>query len=220
MSDLIYLDNHIIVCAKHAGEAVASRRRGEPTVITSWRATLGEPTIQSAHRIDQPVSGLLTLVRTKRAAAFYHAAFRDAAVLRHYLAVVAAPPEHDEDTLVDHLSEDSARNRTVVNPAGKRAALHYRVVGATDHHTVLLVTLESGRHHQIRAQLGARGWYVVGDAKYGARRPMKDRSIALHAWHLQLPHPELSMPLSLFAPLPDTPLWRAVQPPRLPSDYA
>jgi len=74
---------------------------------------------------------------------------------------------------------------------------------------VLLVT---GRHHQIRAQLGAIGCPVKGDVKYGAWRGNPDRSIHLHAWRLAFDNPATGERILLEAEPPEDTLWEAFRP--------
>lgn len=214
MGTLLYLDSWMAIIAKDAGEAVQSRTDRDATVVARWRRTLGDPSLQAAHRIDQPVSGLVILARNTGAFRDIQESFRTGKVTRHYLAVVTTPPEPREGTLEDALLPRGTGSVVVERgtPGSRVARLHYRTMGSTDHHTILLVTLDTGRHHQIRAQLAHRRWHVAGDARYGARRPMRDRSIALHSWFLSLPHPgPLQQTLTLSADLPDTSLWNAVK---------
>lgn len=84
----------------------------------------------------------------------------------------------------------------------------------TEGRTLVEIELLTGRMHQIRAQLGARGWPVVGDAQYGATTLLRnvpdldprDAPIALHARSLTILHPIRYEPLTIEAPVP--PLWR------------
>lgn len=209
MSTLLYLDSTMIVVAKTSGQPVQSRSRQVETLIAEWRRKLDEP-LQAVHRIDQRVSGLVVLARSRSAAAYLFERFRDKSVRRWYLAVVDAEPPEAEGELVDFIQVDHGSNRSVIRSTGKESRLFYRQIGRTEHHWVLLVTLDTGRHHQIRVQLAARGMHVLGDTKYGARRPMRDRSIALHAWRMAIPSQWCARPVVLSAPVPDGSLWRSV----------
>ncbi len=222
MSTLIYLDSWLVIAAKDAGVPVQTRDRSQQTVREELRTKFSLDWLQPVHRIDQPVSGAVVLARDKETFARLHRAITRGELHRSYLAVVDTPPEPAEGELRDHLlegdrnpaAERRGADRTSVVEEGTRGAkparLQYRTLGSTRHHTILLVQLHTGRHHQVRAQLAHRGWHIVGDARYGARRPMRDRSIALHAWYLDLPHPEYHQRIAITADLPDTPLWRGV----------
>lgn len=219
MGTLIYLDSWMAILAKEAGEPVQARRSHRNTVVDQLRTRLGNTWLQPVHRIDQPVSGTVVLARSREAFSLLHGAIRNGAMHRAYLAVVDAPPQPAQGTLEDHLlpperspgrRERRTRVATSAADGSRFARLRYQTLGETDHHTILLVELETGRHHQIRAQLAHRGWHIVGDALYGARRPMRDRSIALHAWYVSVPHPEQADRITCTADLPATPLWQGV----------
>lgn len=189
--------------------------RDGATLGGHWRTAIGDPSLQPLHRIDQPVSGVVLFARRAGVQASWQAALEGRAVVRQYIAVVSGEPAQ-KDELLDTIAPAGGGNRWAVAatgaPGGQEARLAYRLIGRTDHHSVLLVTLQTGRHHQIRVQLAARGLHVVGDAKYGARRALRDRSIALHAWRLTLPHPADGAALRISAPLPQGSVWRAVEP--------
>ena len=76
-----------------------------------------------------------------------------------------------------------------------------------DHYSILSVTLETGRHHQIRAQLAAIGSPIKGDLKYGFDRSNPNGGIHLHARQLEFVHPVTKIPISIEAPLPKDPIW-------------
>lgn len=216
MAVILYLDSDIVIVSKAAGEAVETKRGDQRSITTSLRETLGDTALQPVHRIDQPVTGLVVYGRRKAAIASFHEQFATGAVLRRYIAIVTQAPDPPEGSLVDQIVVDGSENRSHIvtddtKGTAKTARLHYRTVGSTKHHTVLFVTLESGRHHQIRAQFAHRGWHILGDAKYGARRPMRDRSIGLHAREIVFVHPRLGDTMHVIAPFPSGSLWNAVR---------
>lgn len=210
MSELLYIDSAILVIGKYPGEAVESRKSSEKTVVAEWREKIDDDSLQPLHRIDQPVGGIVVLGRGSEVLTDVYRQFREGLVTRTYLAIVVKAPVSPSGTLEHRLSYDEKRNSTYVHDSGKKAVLHYTTRGTTDHHTVLEITLETGRHHQIRAQLAAIGSTILGDAKYGARRPMRDKSIGLHAWKLTLTHPISGLPMRFTAPLPSRSVWNAV----------
>ena len=88
--------------------------------------------------------------------------------------------------------------------------MDYRLISRSDNYFLLQVHLHTGRHHQIRCQLAKIGSQIKGDLKYGYPRSNKDGSISLHARSLEFIHPVRKEPVSIKAPVPDDPLWKAL----------
>ena len=95
-------------------------------------------------------------------------------------------------------------------PNSKIAKLSYKRIQEFEHYCLLEVTLETGRHHQIRAQLSSLGFPIQGDLKYGADRSNKDGSISLHARKLQIEHPITNKTVSFVANPQKSGIWKAV----------
>ena len=125
-----------------------------------------------------------------------------------------APPKA-EDTLVNWLIKNPKNNKSKAyskeTNAAKKAILHYKILKSLDRYLLLEVTLETGRHHQIRVQLANIGAPIKGDLKYGFDRSNPDASISLHARRLQFIHPVSQIAIDVTAPLPDDPLWNACE---------
>jgi 23S rRNA pseudouridine1911/1915/1917 synthase len=157
------------------------------------------------HRIDRPVSGVLLLARTSKAAARLAGQFHAGRVEKTYLALVEGDPPAEAGSLEDHLAKDPATNRVRLaaasDPAARFARLRYRSLGKRAAGTLLEVRLETGRSHQIRVQLAAIGCPIVGDLRYGSCRPL-GRSMALHAAELAFDHPTRPERIAVEAPLP------------------
>jgi 23S rRNA pseudouridine1911/1915/1917 synthase len=210
MSRLVYLDSEILVIDKASGEAVDGRRAEQKSLVHYWRGFLKEPRLQPVHRIDQPVAGLVLWARRPEVFSLLHDHLQNGRITREYIAVVDTPPDPASGTLSDRILVDNPGNRSRIDPTGKPSQLSYETIGSTRHHTVLRIRLNTGRHHQIRVQLAHRGWHVVGDAKYGARRPLRNGGIALLAHTLRFPHPVQPVDIPCRARFPDTSLWKAV----------
>jgi 23S rRNA pseudouridine1911/1915/1917 synthase len=86
--------------------------------------------------------------------------------------------------------------------------LHYRLIAASQKYYLLEVSLETGRHHQIRCQLAKIGSPIKGDLKYGAERSNGDGSISLHARSIALIHPVSKLRIAVTAPVPEELLWQ------------
>ena len=135
--------------------------------------------------------------------------FRTGKVEKRYWAVVEKAPQPKHGRCVDRLVRaDRQRKVRVVGQhdgpeEGQDAALEYRTLRVLPFGALVEVLLLTGRKHQIRAQLASRGWWIVGDKKYGAksRFPL---GIALHGRSLTLEHPVSHETLEIVAPLPAT----------------
>jgi 23S rRNA pseudouridine1911/1915/1917 synthase len=120
-------------------------------------------------------------------------------ILKTYIALVVGTLPSEQGTLEHFLVHDSYR-ATVVSenhPDGKRAVLHYRVLETDGKTSLLEISLETGRYHQIRAQLSKIGYPVIGDRKYGSQSHWQDDEIALHHTKMVLKHPVTGQELIL-----------------------
>ena len=164
--DILYSDNHLIVCIKPVG----LDSEGEVPARLKEQFS-GE--IFPLHRLDKNVGGVMVYARTKAAAAELSKAIQNGDMVKEYLAMVhGTPPE--ADTWTDLLFKDSRKNKVfVVNrrrSGVKEAKLTFRrLVGGE--RSLVHIRLFTGRSHQIRVQFSSRGFPLVGDHKYGSRAP-------------------------------------------------
>ncbi len=156
------------------------------------------------HRLDRDTSGLLVVARTAAAHEALSAALRRREVHRRYLALVVGVPDAPTGTIDGPLGPDPARpTRRRVTPTGKPARTHYRQLSRWPGASLLEVTLETGRTHQIRVHLSAVGHPVVGDTVYGRPGAVSAPRMFLHASRLELAHPRTGEPLVVESPLPE-----------------
>jgi len=167
------------------------------------------------HRLDTPVSGVLLLAKTARAAEAGRALFSDRGVEKVYWAVTAQSLPFDSGELrhwLDHCQKGN-KSRVFREPAPGRqeAWLTYRRLAAGDRYLLYEIVLGTGRTHQIRAQLAAAGAPVRGDLKYGYPRSNPGGGIHLLARSLKFVHPFTGKPVSLVAEVPEEDrLWDAL----------
>jgi 23S rRNA pseudouridine1911/1915/1917 synthase len=197
----------------------------------------GDVFVGVVHRLDRPVSGVLVFARTSKAAARLAAQWRSRAAHKLYWAVgerrlarraaprsKRAPRANASDATVGSaastdaggvveqwLAKDERTNRVQSvapgAPGARRAITSWRVLERARGRTLYELAPATGRPHQLRACAAALGTPLLGDLKYGAREPLADRSIALHARELELDHPTRRERMRFRAPPPRGPEW-------------
>ncbi len=165
-----------------------------------------------AHRLDRDTSGVVVVAKTRRAMVKLTEIFTEGKdVAKAYLALVKGKMPKESGTIDLPLSEheQTARSKAARGVKLQEALTRWRVVTSMKDATLLSVTIETGRTHQIRRHLEAVGHPVAGDRRYGdfawnraARQRWGLRRMFLHAWRLELPHPATGAPLRLEAKLP------------------
>ena len=220
---VVYEDNHIIIVSKESGEIVQGDKTGDVPLSETVKQYLktkynkpGNVFLGVVHRLDRPVSGLVTFAKTSKALSRLNEMFRNGDVHKTYWALTRNYPPTEEGTLVHWLRRNEQQNKSYAYdrevPGAKKAVLKYRVVGRGDNYTLLEVNLLTGRHHQIRCQLAKMGCPIKGDLKYGAKRSNPDGSISLLSRHVEFVHPVSKELIKADAPLPDEPVWRDLAP--------
>lgn len=200
-------DNHLLVLYKPAGLIMQRGRSAKPNLVDLAKAWLkvrynkpGRVFAGMVHRLDAPVAGVLVLARTSKAAARLSEQFRQNRVRKTYLAVVQGRPAQPDGRLVHRLVRWGRYSR--VAEEGREAALSYRLLESGAAQSLLEVHLETGRRHQIRAQLAAMGCPILGDTAYGASGALPHGCIALLARQLAFVHPTRQTPMAYVSPAP------------------
>ena len=209
---ILYEDNHVIALLKPPGLATMGLPHGQETLFTQTKAYLkekyakpGEVYLGVVSRLDVPVSGIVLFARTSKAAARLNEQFRNHTVEKIYAALVEGAITPTEAECVDRLSNDTRHRKAfrTHSDEGKESRLRYRKLRQVSQCSLIEIQLETGRKHQIRIQLSARGFPIRGDIKYGAKMSFPG-GIALHAWKLTFSHPTTKERIELTAPLPQT----------------
>jgi 23S rRNA pseudouridine1911/1915/1917 synthase len=208
--EILYEDNHLLVVNKPAGVLSQEDHTGRPDVLTLCKAWIkreyqkpGNVFLGLLHRLDQPVSGVMVLARTSKAASRISDQIRKRKVNKRYLTVVegSAP---DNGYLSHHMLKDEKTNISRVvsksTPGSREANLTFETLEREGNLSLLRINLITGRAHQIRVQLAESGFPVWGDRKYGSRNT--DGNIALHAEEFTLEHPTLKKTM-IFRAIPE-----------------
>ncbi len=215
--DVLYEDNHLLVVNKPAGLATMGLPAGQPTLLNVAKEYVarkygktGNVYLGITSRLDAPVTGVVVLARTSKAAARLTEQFRSQAVEKIYWAIVEGRPQPDQAVWSDYLA-DAPRYRSVVvvsadAPGAQLAVLEYRRLGRSGIDSLIEVRPQTGRKHQIRVQFAHRGHPLIGDIKYGSKRTFPH--VALHARMLVVAHPTREETMTFVAPAPET--WKAL----------
>jgi 23S rRNA pseudouridine1911/1915/1917 synthase len=207
-----YEDEHLLVVDKPAG-IVVHPARGHPTGTLAqalegrgygpaepddgWRAGL-------VHRLDRETSGLLVVAKSEDVHAQLKAALQRRDVTREYTALVEGRPPARTGTIDAPIGRDR-RVRTRMSTetdTPREARTHFAIVEALRETTLLRVTLDTGRTHQIRVHLLAIGHPVAGDPEYGHAGLLGLERQFLHAARLAFAHPVTGAQVEVVSPLP------------------
>ena len=203
---VLYEDDWLIAIDKPPGMVVhPTYKNWSGTLLNAllWRVRGREAVIPSIiTRLDKQTSGLVLVALSP---AIHARVQRDAEVglvRKEYLALVEGVPFPDAGTIALPLARSAEdRRRVVVIDSGQPSETRYQVLSTDGRQSVVRCELVTGRTHQIRVHLAARGWPIVGDEVYGKPHPLLTRQ-ALHAWRLCLTHPVTRQLLEIEATVP------------------
>ncbi len=209
---VLHEDADLLVLDKPAGLAVHAGSGVDYGVIEVLRELRpAEPFLELAHRLDRGTSGCLLLARNRRTLMALHESWRRGGVRKQYLALVAGRwrgGRRRVDLPLERVGAEGAQRRTRVDADGKRARSLFEPVERFDVATLMRVTIDTGRTHQIRVHAAELGYPLLGDDHYGdfaLNRRWRKRGLkrlALHAWRLAFTLPGEHEPRAFEAPLP------------------
>lgn len=200
--NIVYEDENILLADKKPGQAVHPHDGAEygRTLIDHIQAYLyakkewnprGENSFAPAlcNRIDRNTGGIVIAAKTAEALRILNQKIRDRELDKRYLCLVHGVPKPRAGTLEGFLFKDAKKNRVYVTknsqPGAKTAVTRYRTLAARDGLSLVECELITGRTHQIRAQMAAAGWPLLGDGKYGRLDRRFDRKFqALYSYRL------------------------------------
>lgn len=142
------------------------------------------------HRIDKDTSGLLMIAKNDRAHQALAEELKDKKSLRKYLAIVHGNISNDRGVIEAPIGRsEKDRKKQAVMAKGKPAVTHFKVLERFGNYTLVELTLETGRTHQIRVHMAYIAHPVAGDPLYGPRKTLKGNGQFLHAQTLGFTHP-------------------------------
>ena len=222
-SQIVYEDNHLLIINKKVGQLVQGDKTGDESLLELIKDFIkkrdekpGNVFLGLVHRIDRPTSGLVIYAKTSKALSRLTQMVKNREIKKTYWAIVAKEMIPQSQRLVHYLKKNEKNNKAIVFPrateGAKEAILTYHILKTLDNYLLLEIDLETGRHHQIRAQLSKTGVPIKGDLKYGSPRSNPDGGINLHARKLQFTHPVTKEEMEIVAPVPQNDaVWRACE---------
>jgi 23S rRNA pseudouridine1911/1915/1917 synthase len=158
------------------------------------------------HRLDKDTSGLLVVAKNASAHANLAAQMQAHSMIKRYLALVEGQMPVPEGVIDASIGRDPRHRQRMAlvseHSGGRDARTRFRVLETGKGRSLLELTLETGRTHQIRVHLAAVQHPVVGDPLYGRPQPPLPPRQFLHAAHLELAHPLTGEWMTFEAPLP------------------
>ncbi len=211
--NILYEDNHLIVCVKPAGIATQSKSIKTPDMVSILKNHIAksqkisahsEPYLAVIHRLDQPVQGIMVFAKTPFAARELNRELQTEGFGKYYRAAVSAKPPKDSGILENYMVKDGRTNTSRIctkeTAGAKLAKLSYSTVNESERFfpisapaVELDVHLFTGRHHQIRVQLSHIGCPIIGDVKYTSYHQVQKSSqqgLMLCSYRLEFTHPK------------------------------
>lgn len=209
--DIIYEDKDIVLVNKAQG-MVVHPGAGNPngTLVNTLLFHIkdlsginGEIRPGIVHRLDKDTSGILMVAKNDEAHVNLSEQLQNRTVKRKYWALVHGVLPHEHGTINAPIGRDPKdRQKFTVIKGGKEAISHFRVLERIQKFSLMEVSLETGRTHQIRVHLNYIDHPVAGDKIYGPKKSLEGNGQFLHARMLEFTHPRTGETMSFEAELP------------------
>ena len=208
--DIVYEDVDLAVINKQKGLIVhPASTTSEITLVSALMYHLSSlssinGTIRPGivHRIDKDTTGLLIVAKSNQAHVMLSEMLKKHEISRKYQALVHGYIPHETFSIdLPIARHESKRKQMAVVKEGRRAVTHVSVLKRFHKHTLVELSLETGRTHQIRVHMSHLGYPIVGDPLYGIKKEAFGQ--LLHAFQLEFKHPITSKHLVFNAPLPN-----------------
>ncbi len=214
---IVYEDNHLLVVNKPTGLLSQGDETGDPDLLSLLKKYLkekyqkpGNVFLALVQRLDRGTSGLMVFARTSKAASRISEQIRARRVEKRYLAVVLSD-KISTGVFTHYLKKDKDRRKALVSDHSldryQKSVLELQHLETVEKRSLVSIILETGRYHQIRAQLSHLGMPICGDRKYGAPRSSGSNP-ALICNQLDIRHPTQNHVMSFSVQPPSTEPWK------------
>ena len=217
--EIIYEDNHLIAINKPNGLLVHTDDTGDMSLEEILREYLkekyhkpGNVFLQSCHRLDRPVSGVLIFAKTSKGKERMRQLFTERKVDKTYLALVTNLPDPYEGDLSNWMYKDRNKNIVEVVKGERLGAVKARTVfktlGKVGRFYLVRLHPITGKSHQLRVHMSFIGSPIFGDVKYGGQNMNDPNAFLLHCRQMEFIHPIQKVPIVLKADLPNLVWWK------------
>ena len=195
--DIIFEDESILVVLKPEGMLSIATNKLETDTLHSrcvdYVQFSGERNwCHIVHRLDRDTSGVMVFAKNKQHKETLQQQFAERSVQRTYHALVEGRPEKNSGTVSSWLAEDKhlhVRKVSSTYQGAKKAITHWNVEDSDDHVSLIRITIDTGKRHQIRMAMKDLGCPVVGDELHESTANPLNR-VCLHATALEFLHPQ------------------------------
>lgn len=206
---IVYEDEDVLVVNKQPGVCVhPTRRYPHGTlahgILAYWESTEQKARPHFVNRLDKDTSGLVLVAKNSYISQQFFRQQEQGMIKRKYLALVEGVFKNQVGTINLPIARMEGQTiKRFVGANGKPAITHYRVISNFCEHTLLELSLETGRTHQIRVHLNHLGHPIVGDSLYNQSGKKESVEQFLHAHHLSFMHPRLKQAMDFSISLPE-----------------
>ena len=177
----LFIENNenFAVINKPAGIAVQSGTKSRRNILDILRNTreFEGSSPYSVHRIDKETTGVLIVAKNRKYAQLFTSLFRIRKIHKTYLGIAVGELQKSKGTFIDELFHYEGEKKVKA-----RAITHFSVLDSNNNYSLLKLSPETGRKHQLRKQLLIHGCPILGDSKYNmASHPIKKNTLMLHA---------------------------------------
>lgn len=212
--NILYEDNHIIVVYKEDGILSQEDISKDKDMLNMVKEYIkekynkpGNVYVGLVHRLDRNTSGVMVFAKTSKAASRLSLNMKQHNFSKKYLCIVEGNIKGSK-TLTNYLTYNEKQKKSFITDSvnGKEAILSYKALDNITldgkDYTLLDISLQTGRQHQIRCQLSYIGHPILGDIKYGAKPYLKNY-YALSSYMIEFEHPTLkeNMNFTYFKPV-------------------
>jgi tRNA pseudouridine32 synthase/23S rRNA pseudouridine746 synthase len=185
---VLHESQDLLVVSKPVAVSTIPGGKGDEKCLLQYLEEIRDEKLWVVHRLDKEVSGIVVFARNELMHKYLNSLFMDRSVQKTYLALVIGNLKEKEGTIDQPIREFGSGRMGVAAYGGKESITSFQLIAKGFGHSLIKVTPETGRRHQIRVHLYYLGYPIAGDPKYGDKKVQEHYSrLMLHAYSLSFP---------------------------------